>query len=124
MLLNSSQSPVWSVEVFIQRWQKASGPERPKPERIGMAQMDVGVTPPFGQPRYFDTGLENPDFEQYGYLYGIEFRDSSNNWWHRTPSGRLRSGKFSEKGRLRRFSKPTRYKARKFASLPGFGMPS
>jgi hypothetical protein len=83
-LINGSAAPVWSVEVLAYAW----GGGRTEHELLG--KFDVGVTPPYGAPRYFRTRMRALDFDKAGYLYALSFRDNSNNWWHRTEGGLLR----------------------------------
>jgi hypothetical protein len=89
-LINGSGAPVWSVVVYAYRW-RGEAKERPK-----IASFDVGVTPPYGTPRYFRTGLKAVDYDKDGYLFAVSFRDSSNVHWYRTEVGELIEGDFPD----------------------------
>jgi hypothetical protein len=92
-VLNGSSAPVWSLVVFPHYWDrtKKGVPHQRRPA------IDVGVTPPSGTPRYFDTGLDAVDYDKTGYLFAVEFRDSANETWHRTPGGVLGRGLYPER---------------------------
>src|SRR3712207_9482719 len=79
----------WSVVVYATYWAKGRAREE-------VAQFDVGVTPPYGSPRYFGTRLAPVDYDTCGYLFGMSFRDNDNRYWHRTAGGELREGPFEQ----------------------------
>jgi hypothetical protein len=89
-LVNSSSSPVWSVEVYAYRWQRGVK------QHVKIGKFDVGVTPPHKAARYFRTGRGRVDYHEYGYLYGMSFRDSSYAKWHRTSRGELGEGPYPD----------------------------
>src|SRR3712207_80686 len=93
--------------VYAYRWvDEGDGVGHGKSKPTGL-KFDVGVTPPFGEPRYFSTDdLKLVDYTTSGYVFAMEFRDSINRHWYRTRRGFLHAGyypagfEFARKGSL------------------------
>ncbi len=98
-IVNSSSAPVWEVFAYAYRWERKGVQSDSTISPTGI-KFDIGVTPPFGQARYFNIGpeiLRPVDYQLEGYFYALSFRDSANRRWHRTGEGELSPGEYSER---------------------------